>query len=75
MKEKMERQKRIQEEHERQKCLLTDTVLLIEKQHMKHQQPVVKTVKKDIKCTPELEKLKAVLKEKRKQVANLRVKS
>lgn len=75
MKEKLERQKRIQEEHERHKCLLTDTVLLIEKQHMKNQQPVVKTVKKDIKCTPELEKLKAVLMEKRKQVANLRLKS
>lgn len=73
MKEKLERQQRIQEEHERQKCLLTDTVMLIEKQHIKNQ-PVIKTIKKDIKCTPELQKLKAVLMEKRKQVANLHVK-
>lgn len=74
MKEKLERQQRIQEEHERQKCLLTDTVMLIEKQHIKNQQPVIKTIKKDIKCTPELRKLKAVLMEKRKQVANLHLK-
>lgn len=73
LKEKSERQQKIKEEHERQKCLLTDTVLLIEKQLIKNQQPIIRKVNNALQCTPELEKLKALLMEKRKQAANLRL--